>query len=436
MGKKTRKRIRHGMTLIRIVLSLLAAAACLGFAQTGDDWLLPNFAYRLSVEVSNPGETPIQALAAFPVAKARAIAPDFPGRLALAALINPGGAERPATLIASQADDLDGDGTPDQFEFPVQLAAGERRRVEIYYSTTLADELAWPKRVGAKHSYGYNRQVAALESELIGYRTYGGFFLDMQGRVAGNQGLNNDLAAYLPLRRDLGTGRDVFHIGATLGLGGIFLRRDGKVYTPPMNVPDYAHKPSPEMVPHYRVISEGPLRAIIETIVDDWQIENDLVRLKARYSIDAGEGFVRCRFEAIPIQIAPGHEYEVGIGIRDLPSQSLLHASGRLIVTGQQNPRDGVIGLALYFDENRFASTAPVQTVESLNQTVVYKTKLAPGQTVSAEYSAAGAWSGSGIADPGAYLSALAGIIGARIEVSGFKFARTPRPDKVEAEPQ
>jgi uncharacterized protein DUF4861 len=426
------------MTLSRIVL-LFLTLACLGFAQTSDDWLLPNFAGRLSVEVSNPGQASVQALATIPVAKARMMAPGFPGQLAIAALINTqaaSGAERPATLIASQADDLDGDGTPDQFEFPVRLEAGERRRVDIYYSTTLKDSIAWPMRVQAKHSYGYNHQVAALESELIGYRTYGGFFLDLQGRVAGQPGLNNDLAAYAPLRLDLGAGRDVFHIGDSLGLGGVFLRRGGKIYRPPMNVPDYAHKPSPEMVPHYRVLAQGPLRAIIETTLDDWKIENDVVRLRARYSIDAGEGFVRCLFEAIPVQIAQGHEYEVGIGIRDLPSQTLLPAKGRLIVAGQQNSRDGNIGLALYYDENLYAATAPVQTAESGNQAVARKTKLTPGQAVSGEYTAAGAWSGSGVKDPGAFLKDLTGVVESRIEVGGFRFARTPKPEKVEAEAQ
>ncbi|MBO0720326.1 MAG: DUF4861 family protein [Blastocatellia bacterium] len=421
------------MTLSRIVLSILAAAYPASYqsvGQSNSDWLLPNFALRLSVQVSNPGNVPVKALATIPVEKARIAAPDFPGRLALAALVDEG------KLIASQADDLDGDGTPDQFEFPVELAAGERRRVDIYYSTTLEDSIAWPKRVQAKHSYGYNRQVAALESELIGYRTYGGFFLDMQGRAAGRLGLNNDLAAYVPLRLDLGTGRDVFHIGDTLGLGGIYLRRGGRVYRPPMNVPDYAHKPSPEMSPHYRVIAQGPLRAIVEATMDDWKIEDDLVRLKAQYSIDAGESFVRCRFEATPVRVAPGHEYEVGIGIRDLQQESRPAANGRLIITGQQDPRDGAIGLALYYDENSFAPTAPVQTAESSNQAVAHKTKLAPGQAVSGSYTAAGAWTGSGIANPEAFLGELAGAVRAKVEAGGFQFARTPRPDKVDAEVQ
>ena len=87
----------------------------------------------------------------------------------------------------------------------------------------------------------------------------------------------------------------MLHIGNTLGLGGMFLRRDGKIYQPPANVPTYAHKPSPEMVPHYRVLAQGPLRAIVEATLENWTIDGDVIRLRARYSIDAGESIVRCR---------------------------------------------------------------------------------------------------------------------------------------------
>jgi hypothetical protein len=263
-------------------------------------------------------------------------------------ILNEPAAAAPAAIVASQADDLDGDGTPDQFEFPVKLAAGQHKRVDIYYSTTLEDTISWPKRASAKHSYGYNRQVAALESEAMGYRMYGGFFLDMQARTANRPGLYNDLAAYVPIRLDLLTGRDVFHIGDTLGLGGIFLRRGTRVYQPPMNVPDYAHKLSPEMVPHYRVIAQGPLRAIVEATLGEWIIDGDVVRLQARYSIDQSESFVRCRVEAIPIAIQNGHIYEAGVGIRDLPEEKSLPVSGRILITGRQNKRDGEIGLAVF----------------------------------------------------------------------------------------
>ena len=51
---------------------------------------------------------------------------------------------------------------------------------------------------------------------------------------------------------------DVIHLGDTLGLGGLFLRAGDEVFRPPLNMPDYAHKPSPPEVPQYRVIADGP----------------------------------------------------------------------------------------------------------------------------------------------------------------------------------
>ncbi len=422
---------RHTLLILLTVSALPFQAAS---AET--EWLLPNFANRLSVEVKNPGNSPLQALATLPVVKAQAVALNFPGRLALAVLIAGGQSGRPATIIASQSDDFDGDGTPDEFEFPVNLPPHSQCRVDIYYSTTLEDTFPWPKRVSAKHSYGYNREVAALESESAGYRTYGGFFLDFHGRKAGALGLWNDAAGYVPIQRDLGTGRDVLHIGATLGLGGVFLRRDGKIYQAPANAPTYAHKPSPEMVPHYRVIAQGPLRAIIEATLDNWQIENDRIRLEARYSIDASERFVRCRVSAIPVQLANDHEYEIGVGIRELPAGSVSSDPGQLIVTGRQNARDGEVGLAIYFDPTRYSPASAIRTADGSNHAVIGKVRLSPGTTSQQSYAAAGAWSGSGIANLGELLKKERERVEAHAEIGALTFARTPHPEKVEAEPQ
>lgn len=412
--------------------TLLILLAALPFSSTAADteWLLPNFVSRLSVEVKNPGNSPLQALATLPIVKAQVVAPDFPGRLALAVLVDS------STIVASQSDDLDGDGTPDQFEFPVDLPPHAQCRIDIYYSTTLEDSFPWPKRVSAKHSYGYNREVAALESESAGYRTYGGFFLDFHGRKAGAFGLWNDVAAYVPIQRDLGTGRDVLHIGTTLGLGGVFLRRDGKIYQAPANMPTYAHKPSPEMVPHYRVITQGPLRAIIETTLENWQIDRDRIRLQARYSIDAGERFVRCRVIAVPVEVAKDHEYEIGVGVRDLPSGSVSSDPGELIITGSQNVRDGEVGLAIYFDPTQYSPASIIRTADGSSRAVIGKVRLSPGTTSQQNYAAAGAWSGSGIANPGELLKQLREKVEAHAEIGALTFARTPHPEKVDAEPQ
>lgn len=422
-------------TSFAVLLAAIFSVAPIHAAESQSKWLLPNFANRLSVDVHNPGSTPLKALAALPVVKAQMAAPDFPGHVALAVVLSDNGTG-PGVVVPSQTDDFDGDGNPDEFVFPVDLPPNASCRIDIYYSTTLEDTFSWPKRVSAKHGYGYNREVAAFESELIGYRTYGGFFLDMHGRKAGSPGLWNDAAAYVPIRRDLGTGRDVLHIGATLGLGGIFLRRDGKVYQPPANVPTYAHKPSPEMVPHYRIIAKGPLRAIVEATLDNWQIDGDVIRLRARYSIDQRESLVRCHVEAIPLQVAAGREYELGVGLRDLPNGSVSSNPGQLVVTGKQNARDGEIGLGLYFDPARYTSVAPVRTADGSNRAVIAKEKLAPGRTVVEDYGVAGAWSGSGISNLSQSLIDVHALFEQKANVSTPVFSRTPHPDKVDAEAQ
>ena len=400
------------------------------------EWLLPNFSSRLSVQVRNNADVQLRGLATLRVAKAQAVAPNFPGRLALAVLVDRGNPAQPETIIASQSDDLDGDGSPDEFEFPVELAARSQCRVDIYYSETLEDRFSWPKRVGAKHSYGYNREVVALESELAGYRMYGGFFLDFHGRKAGANGLWNDAAAYVPVRRDLGTGRDVLHIGNTLGLGGIFLRRDENVYQPPMNVPTYAHKSSPGIVPRYRVVSEGPLRAIVEATLDDWAIGDDVFRLRGRYAVDAGENVVSCLVEVVPLRIASSHEYELGIGVRDLASGSVAASRGEIDVTGQQNARDGKIGLAIYFDPGMYSPASLVHTADGLNHAAIANQRVSPGQATSISYAAAGAWSGSGMENVAESLGNFRKQIAHVAEIAGLTFARTPHPEKVGAEPQ
>lgn len=398
------------------------------------DWALPNFAQRLSIEVSNPNPAPVHALVTLPVALTAQIAPGFPGTLAITMVVNPTGSTYPATVVPSQVDDLDGDGQPDEFEFPVTLAPGERQQVQIYYSMTLSGSVVYPQQVHASHAYGYNRQTATLESQLIGYRTYGGFLLDVQARTAGHPGLYNDLVGFLAAHKKFAVGKDVFHVGDTLGLGGLFLRAGGKIYRPPFNIPDYAHRPSSVDVPHYRVIADGPIRAIVETRLARWTIGDDQVELRADYSIDAGEGFVRCRFHLLPLRVAPGNTYEVGAGIRDLPAERLQSERGRLELVGQQNAAAGPLGLALYYDSAQASPEAPIRTSEGENRVVIFKQKLQFGEAVEGSYAVAAAWSGSGLGDLAQYLAREQAQTHDHIKISQERLEHTPQPNRINGE--
>ncbi|HMJ61464.1 MAG TPA: DUF4861 family protein, partial [Bryobacteraceae bacterium] len=183
-------------------------------------------------------------------------------------------------------------------------------------------------------------------------------------------------------------------------------------------------------------LARGPLRAMVEATLENWEIDGDVIRLRARYSIDAGESIVRCRVEVIPVKVAKDHEYEVGVGIRDLASGSVSSDSGELIVTGQQNVRDGQIGLAIYFDPSKYSSVSAVRTSDGSNRAVIGNIRVSPGRASEQIYAAAGAWSGSGIENIAESLKQLRARVEGRPEIGALTFARTPHPEKVDAEPQ
>ena len=408
-------------------MSLLNFLTLAAFAQPAP-WLLPNFADRLELRVANATNHTVETLAVVPVAEAARTAAGFPGTLAI--VTDP---SRGRSVLPSQADDLDGNGTADEFVFPVKLAAYEERQFHIYYSLTLREPLPWPKKVHASHSFGYNRSTVALESELIGYRTYGGFFLDIQARLKDQPGLNNALVGFLGSSGPSPAGADIIHLGDTLGLGGLFLQAGTEVFRPPVNMPDYAHKPAPLEAPVYRVISDGPLRAVIEARMDRWTIGRDVVSILARYSIAAGSAHVECSFRIAPIELS--RDYQVGAGIRYLPKMESSNAEGRLVLAGEQNATTGRLALGLYYDPSTASETLPVVTKDDRNAAIVFRTRLTPGRAIEGKYWVAGAWSGSGIQD---LLSHLAGIereARLQVEVNAFHHTHTPRPDRVEGEP-
>ncbi|HWQ52941.1 MAG TPA: DUF4861 family protein [Bryobacteraceae bacterium] len=418
--------MKQRLNLMRTWL-ILGAVTAVCSAQQPDRWMLPNFAQRLEMEVSNPGSSPVETVAVVPVREAGQAALRFPGSLAVAVL-----PDSPFSVLPSQADDLDSDGTADEFVFPVRLGPGETRRVHVYYSTTLRDPLPWPKRVHASHAFGYNRATIALESEAIGYRSYGGFFLDIQARSEGKPGLYNSLVGYFGARQQGEVGRDVIHLGDTLGLGGLYLRAGDEVFRPPVNMPDYAHKPSPPEVPQYRVIADGPVRAVVEARMESWKIGADEVDIRALYSIAAGGTVAECRFRILPVRVS--RTYEAGTGVRHLPGMKMDPAPGRIALQGTQEHRIGPLGMALYYDPADAETRAPLATKEDSNEAIAFRLKLEPGRAVSGRYWVAAAWSGSGIKDLLPHLVAVEKEARATVRVTNYRLVRTPAPQRVDGE--
>jgi hypothetical protein len=336
--------------------------------------------------------------------------------------------------VPSQADDLDGDGHPDEFVFPIDAPPHTTLAVNIYYSQSLHGIIPWPRRVYASHAFGYNHATAAIESEKIGYRTYGGFFLDVQARAKGHPGLMNELVGFLSASASAPSpaGRDVLHIGNTLGLGGLFVRSGDNLFQPPLNVPDYAHKPSPSKAPVYRVIASGPVSAIIEARMDYWTLDGDTVRIEETYSIAADDEVVKCHFKIVPLSVA--RSYDVGAGIRYLPAMHSDDADGRLALEGQQDAATGPVGLALYFDSAEASAAGSLKTSDGENDTILFHSHLEPHHMVEGTFWVAAAWSGTGFSHPLQHLRVVERQTRSSLTVGALAHSVTPAPQRLEGE--
>ncbi len=408
---------------------VLTSAASAVAAQMQSAWALPNFSHRLDVSVTNPGSQPMNTLAALDIATARRVAPAFPGMLAIAVEEKNG-----VHFLPSQIDPGAGDAGQGAFIFAVQLSPHEREQVSIYYSQTIQEDLPWPKRVHAAHSYGHNHATAALESELIGYRSYGGFFFDVQAHRKGELGLFNSLIGFSLISRPPVVGQDVIHLGDTLGLGGLFLRANGKVFRPPFNTPDYMHQPAKSDEPQYRVLAAGPLRALIEAQLPHWKIGNDEVALRAVYELREGDEVVHCRFWIIPLRLS--QSYDVGAGILDLPQMRLAEQNGRLALEGIQEAAVGRIALGLAYSPADAHPGGAVATSDGDNQVIVFNRRFEQGHAFSGEYSFVAAWQGSGWSDPlGHALNALKNA-SADPTVKLLDDQETPEPGRLLSEPE
>jgi hypothetical protein len=414
----------------RWLLAATLALALDGPARAqGTPWALPNFSDRIEVVVSNPTAAPLDTLAVLDVAEVRKQAPGFPGTLAIVA------EQSAQTRFApSQVDEGSASESGGALVFPVKLAAHASETFEIYYSSTLQETLPWPRRVHATHSYGFNSATAAIESELIGYRMYGGFFLDVQAHEKGELGLFNSLIGFTSISQPPVNGRDIIHLGDTLGLGGIFLRAGTNVYRPPMNTPDYAPNPAQPGEPTYRVLTTGPLRALIAADLPHWKIGSDEVALHAIYEMRAGEEAVLCHLWVTPLHIT--RAYEVGMGVRDLPDVHHVEESGVISLDGVQKDTAGRIGIGVGYDPGTQHRAGVLTTGEGSNEIVVFDELLKFGSGVSATYHAAAAWQGSGWSSPVQHVAAVLAQSKAEPKVIVMEHDTTPHPERLKAEPK
>ncbi len=241
----------------------------------------------LKLAVTNPSAAarPAQNVVV-PVAMLKRAAPDFSAGNAIVVATGAATLEDDAKVIettelASQADDLDGDGKYDELVFQIDLRAGQTRIVTIAWgdqASILRLRSTYPARTAIKFATRY--EGLGWESEEIAWRIY---FdkrnaIDIYGKRRPGLYLDLFAAPEFVYHLEGPMGRDIFKVDPTLGVGSVAAMVEGK----PSAVADVAER-------KWRVLASGPVRSIGEYEYKGWKIGGKTTDMVSRFTQWAGE---------------------------------------------------------------------------------------------------------------------------------------------------
>ncbi|MDR2840565.1 MAG: DUF4861 domain-containing protein [Paludibacter sp.] len=212
--------------------------------------------------------------------------------------------------ISSQLDDLNGDGTPDELVFLVDLAAGEKKSIvlktiseknrikfprEVYADLIIKEKDGTRKFVSEASSDKndmYNRMHhhgIAFESALIAYRIYfdNKSTIDVYGKRKAQ--LEVETTGWYPNDEQLknGYGDDILLVNSWVGVGTVKGFDGAKT----LHVENFDRRTQ-------RIVSQGNIRTVSEIDVQGWQYEGKKIDLKVRYIMYARHRDALCEISA------------------------------------------------------------------------------------------------------------------------------------------
>ena len=225
--------------------------------------------------------------------------------------------------IPSQLDDLNRDARADELAFVADISANSEQQFKVVLSSKITDRKYIARTFAEMMAYNGKGKLAyingisangdqdvysfvhhhgpAFESELVAYRVYFNEkqTVDPYGKY--NKGLEIDKSKFYPTDEQLkeGFGDDVLRVNNSCGVGA--LKGWNGIQTSHI---------SPVIEREERVISSGPVRAIVESKVIGWQYLGHELNMINRYTIYAG------------------HRDIIINAIFDEPLPSILFASG------------------------------------------------------------------------------------------------------------
>src|SRR5437764_301839 len=261
-------------------LTLLSAVA------THAAWAAPRVKV-LKLAVSNPTDDAREREnVVVSGAELRRVAPDFRAGDCVVTTSDAGVLEEDArtlqtTELPSQADDLDGDGKYDEIAFQIDLKPRQTRVVSVAYGDAATMQRLrsdYPARTHAKFTLKFDG--LGWESEATAWRIY---FdrrnaIDLWGKRRPGLYLEMFGSPEYVYHQESPLGRDIFRIGDALGAGSVAALVDGRTE----KVADVAER-------KWRIISEGPVRVVVELTYKGWKVGGREVNLTSRMTQWAGE---------------------------------------------------------------------------------------------------------------------------------------------------
>jgi hypothetical protein len=297
---------------------------------------------RFALELTNPLQIPLADHAVvIPVADIIAKVPDFNP-------LNCGLTAARGEAIPFQADDLDGDGRPDELAFLATLPPGITE-MTVDYSAAGTAPNPFPVKTYARLAWETADANIGWESNRAAYRFYWGQ-LEAFGKLDESliMAAFNATYSYHDIQP---WGMDILHVGNASGLGGISLwegeNRISTINPAGKGENQYARK----------AIAAGPVRAVARVDI------TNIGPAAATYTITLIMSTFTNNFysrQDILISSSAGGQVVYSPGIEKLPKEtwSMDKEKGYIAAWGEGAPGAGEVGLAAIFDPAEFAGFA------------------------------------------------------------------------------
>jgi hypothetical protein len=305
--------------------------------------------------------------------------------------------------VPSQCDDMDGDGQWDELAFIIDLEAGETKKVTFETVETMPDfpvltnirfgrvtppfeEISGELRMKTNDTKFtapvYQMEGPAWENNLIAFRNYydARNGMDIFGKKTADMVLDSVGVNGRDYHVMAEWGMDILKVGNSLGAGAIAI-----------GIGDSLYRVGPCREGRYRLISEGPVRSVLELTYAGVPAGDRLYDVTHQITIGAGDRFYRSRVWVSDLQ---GDEALV-TGIVDLhaiPADTLTEGSMKILASlGNQGISGEVLGMGLFFPAGEFIKyhEAPAEGYGIVSTHLV---SLALSQDSPTEYYFLAAW--------------------------------------------